>query len=126
MNAGTHNDGSSRIRGPIVVFITIDGFPARALKDPRLPMPTLRKLEASGAHAEAMQPISPSVTWPNHTTLITGVDASDHHIMANGLIVLPSDGAEPVVKSWVPKDDLIHARTLYDAAEGQPLTEALQ
>ena len=70
------NDGSAATKGPIVVMITIDGFPARALKDPRLPMPTLRMLEVNGAYADAMQPINPTVTWPNHTALVTGVDAS--------------------------------------------------
>ena len=44
---------------PIVVVITIDGLPARALADPRLPMPTLRSLAAKGAVATAMQPINP-------------------------------------------------------------------
>jgi predicted AlkP superfamily pyrophosphatase or phosphodiesterase len=109
------NDGTAATSGPIVVLITIDGFPARALQDPRLPMPTLRMLEANGAHADAMQPINPTVTWPNHTTLITGVNASEHHVMANGLITAPSDGSAIEVKPWVPKGELVHARTLYDA-----------
>lgn len=109
------NDGTAATHGAIVVLITIDGFPARALKDPRLPMPTLRRLQQEGAYAQAMQPINPSVTWPNHTTLITGVNASEHHVMANGLITLASDGTMPDVKPWTPKDELVHARTLYDA-----------
>lgn len=109
------NDGTAAKHGPIVVLITIDGFPARALKDPKLPMPTLRKLQQEGAYAQAMQPINPSVTWPNHTTLITGVKASEHHVMANGLITFPRDGSMPEVKPWTPKDELVHARTLYDA-----------
>jgi predicted AlkP superfamily pyrophosphatase or phosphodiesterase len=109
------NDGMAATHGPIVVLVTIDGFPARALKDPRLPMPTLRKLQAAGAYAEAMQPINPSVTWPNHTTLITGVKASEHHVMANGLITFPSGGSAPDVKPWTPKNELVHAQTLYDA-----------
>ena len=46
----TSNDGTAAVQGPIVVLITIDGFPARALKDPRLLMPALRMLEANGAH----------------------------------------------------------------------------
>jgi predicted AlkP superfamily pyrophosphatase or phosphodiesterase len=116
------NDGSAATRGPIVVLITIDGFPARALKDPLLPMPTLRKLQADGAYAEAMQPINPSVTWPNHTTLITGVTAAEHHVMANGLISMPADGSELEVKPWVSRDELVHARTLYDALAGQGMT----
>ncbi|RDS79526.1 alkaline phosphatase family protein [Dyella monticola] len=109
------DDGTAATHGPIVVLITIDGFPARALKDPRLPMPTLRKLQEDGAYADAMQPINPSVTWPNHTTLITGVNASVHHVMANGLITFPPDGSMVRVKPWTPKDELVHATTLYDA-----------
>jgi predicted AlkP superfamily pyrophosphatase or phosphodiesterase len=111
----TSNDGTAATHGPIVVLITIDGFPARALKDSRLPMPTLRKLQQQGAYAQAMQPINPTVTWPNHTTLITGVNAAEHHVMANGLITFPADGSAPEVKPWTPKDELVHARTLYDA-----------
>lgn len=112
---GTTNDGSAARSGPIVVLVTLDGLPARALDDPRLPMPTLRKMEAEGAHADAMQPINPTITWPNHTTLITGVPAGMHHVMANGLITLPTDGSKPVVRPWVNKDRLVNAQTLYDA-----------
>lgn len=109
---------------PIVIVISLDGFPARALQDPRLPMPTLRALAASGAVAHAMRPINPTVTWPNHTTLVTGVDASHHHVMANGLITFPSDGGEPEIKPWIAKDKLVHARTLYEAAKEKGLTTA--
>lgn len=116
------NDGTAASKGPIVVLITIDGFPARALKDPRLPMPTLRKLQAEGSYAEAMQPINPAITWPNHTTLITGVNAAGHHVMANGLITLPDDGGEIAVKPWVPKEQLVNARTLYDALAEQGMS----
>jgi predicted AlkP superfamily pyrophosphatase or phosphodiesterase len=118
----TANDGTAATHGPIVVLITIDGFPARALKDPRLPMPTLRKLQADGVYAEAMQPINPAVTWPNHTALITGVNAAGHHVLANGLITLPADGSKIQVKPWVPKDELVHARTLYDAVAEQGMS----
>ncbi|WP_263383989.1 alkaline phosphatase family protein [Granulicella arctica] len=107
---------------PIVVLITIDGFPARALLDPRLPMPTLRKLAADGVAATAMRPINPTVTWPNHTALITGVNASQHFVMANGRIEFPSDGGAPAVKPWVDKAKLVHARTLYDAAAEKGMT----
>ncbi|MBE1160771.1 alkaline phosphatase family protein [Dyella acidiphila] len=116
------DDGTAAGRGPIVVLITIDGFPARALNDPRLPMPTLRKLQAAGAYAQGMQPINPAVTWPNHTTLITGVTAAEHHVMANGLITLPADGSQLEVKPWTPKDQLVHARTLYDALAAQGMS----
>ncbi len=116
------DDGSAATNGPIVVMITIDGFPARALDDPRLPMPELRMLEANGAHADVMQPVNPTVTWPNHTALITGVNASVHHVMVNGLITFPDDGSAPEVKPWVPRDTLVHAETLYDAAAAAGMT----
>jgi predicted AlkP superfamily pyrophosphatase or phosphodiesterase len=113
-NAGTQQ--------PIVVVITIDGFPARALEDPRLPMPTLRSLAAAGAVSSAMRPINPTVTWPNHTAMITGVDASEHHVMGNGLLVFPADGTAPKVEPWTDKNKLVHARTLYEAAAEKGLT----
>jgi hypothetical protein len=107
---------------PIVIVVTIDGFPPRPFADPRLPMPTLRSLTAKGAVATAMQPINPTVTWPNHTSIITGVNASHHFVMANGLIVLPADGTAPKIEPWTDKDKLVHARTLYDAATEKGLT----
>lgn len=107
---------------PLVILVTMDGMPARALEDPRLPMPTLRSLAAHGVVAKSMQPINPTVTWPNHTAILTGVDATVHHVMANGLIVFPPDGSAPEIKPWVPKEELVHARTLYDAAAEKGLT----
>lgn len=120
--AAGNNDGSAAHAGPIVVLITLDGFPARALDDARLPMPTLRALQAKGAWARTMQPVNPTVTWPNHTALITGVNASEHHVLANGLIVLPADGAAVDVKPWVPRPQLVHAPTLYDALATKGMT----
>jgi predicted AlkP superfamily pyrophosphatase or phosphodiesterase len=56
-----------------VVIISLDGFPAKALDDPYLPIPTLRRLAASGAMAKTMRPVNPTVTWANHTAMVTGV-----------------------------------------------------
>jgi hypothetical protein len=35
-----------------VILITMDGFPAYVFKDPRAPVPTLRKLAAEGVSAD--------------------------------------------------------------------------
>ena len=59
-----------------VVVISLDGFPAYALDDPRLPIPTLRKLAREGAVARSMRPVNPTVTWPNHTAIVTGGSSS--------------------------------------------------
>lgn len=107
---------NSKADRPIVILITIDGFPARALDDPSLPMPMLREMAKSGAVSKGMIPINPTVTWPNHTTLITGVDASRHHLIANGLLVVPDDGGPIQMKSDLEKSVLVQAPTLYEIA----------
>ena len=110
------------INAPTVILITLDGFPARALLDPQLPMPHLRALAAAGVAAQSMRPINPTVTWPNHTAMVTGVDASHHFVVANGLIQQSTDGLAPKLDRIATKDKLVHARTLYEAASEKGLT----
>jgi predicted AlkP superfamily pyrophosphatase or phosphodiesterase len=107
-----------------VVVLSLDGFPAYALDDPRLPIPTLRKLAREGAAATAMQPINPTVTWPNHTTMVTGVDASHHHVLFNGLLTRNPDDTSMTIEPWRNKDLLVHAETVYDVAYRAGLTTA--
>lgn len=97
-------------------MISLDGFPAYALDDPRLPMPTLRRLQREGAAAASMRPVNPTVTWPNHTAMVTGVDVSKHHVLYNGLLTHPGGGALPVVEPWRDKEEMVHAPTVYDLA----------
>src|SRR3954451_13648406 len=70
----------------MVVLISLDGFPGFALEDPKQPVPTLRALVRSGASAR-MHPIDPTITWPNHTAMVTGVHADQHGLLLNGTIV---------------------------------------
>src|SRR5438046_378839 len=73
--------------GRTVVVISLDGFPGFALDDPKLPVPTLRRLAAQGSMARRMTTVNPTVTWPNHTAIVTGVDASRHGLLVNGTLV---------------------------------------
>jgi predicted AlkP superfamily pyrophosphatase or phosphodiesterase len=69
-----------------VVVITIDGLPAYLLDDPQASLPVIRGLARSGAAAAGgMRVSNPSVTWPNHTTLMTGVHPKRHGVLYNGL-----------------------------------------
>jgi len=70
--------------GRKVVVISLDAFGAESLRDPHLPAPTLHHLMKIGAFATAMNPINPTVTWPNHTAMVSGVNASRHHVVVNG------------------------------------------
>jgi predicted AlkP superfamily pyrophosphatase or phosphodiesterase len=107
-----------------VVLISVDGFPAWMWKDPSLPVPNLRKLAAEGAQTEAMTVSNPSITWINHTTLVTGVNPQKHGVLFNGLLVRQEGGAPPKIEPWVHKNRLVHVPTLYDVAHQAGLTTA--
>lgn len=107
----------------MVIVISLDGFPANALEDSKLPVPTLRRLMRGGISAR-MTTINPTVTWPNHTTLVTGVRADQHGLLVNGTIV-PTGKWPPVkVDPMVDKDKMVHVPTVYDAAHEAGLTTA--
>jgi predicted AlkP superfamily pyrophosphatase or phosphodiesterase len=97
-----------------VVLITIDGLAARYLQDPAAPLPTLRKLAALGASAEGMTVANPSITWPNHTTLVTGVHAEKHSVLFNGVLVRSGPGLSVNVDPKREKIDLVSGTTLFD------------
>lgn len=109
--------------GNHVVIITLDGFPGWALDDPYLPVPTLRSLAARGAIAAGMRPVNPTVTWPNHTAIVTGVTPAKHGVLFNGTLVR-DPGVPPRVEPWRAKKDMVHVPTLYDAVHDQGLTTA--
>lgn len=106
-----------------VVIITLDGFAGWALDDPHLPVPTLRRLAARGAVARGMRPVNPSVTWPNHTTLVTGVTPARHGVLFNGILVR-KPGVPPVIEPWRDKREMVRVKTLYDLAHERGLTTA--
>ena len=84
-----------------VLMISIDGLKPEYVTQASQHgghFPVLEGFLKDGTYADGVIPVLPSVTYPDHTTLITGVDASVHHVMANGLIELPKDGSAPMVK----------------------------
>ena len=109
---------------PKVVVISLDAFGAASLHEPGLPAPTLQALMRRGVYAVSMRPINPTVTWPNHTAMVTGVDASRHHVLVNGLIVGQRTGALPAIDMDAPKSRLVAVPTVYDAAHDAGLTTA--
>jgi predicted AlkP superfamily pyrophosphatase or phosphodiesterase len=106
----------------IVVLISIDGFPAYALEDPRLPAPTLQRLMREGSSARGMTIVNPAVTWPNHTTLATGVAPARHGVLYNGLL-LAEPGKPPRVEQR-SRADLLRVPTVYDLAHQAGLSTA--
>jgi len=82
-----------------VILISIDGFRADYLD--RGISPTLSALAAGGVRAERMIPSFPSVTFPNHTTLVTGL-YPDHNGIVNNAFM---DRAMPGPFSMASKDE---------------------
>ena len=107
-----------------VVIISLDAFPAETLQDPHIAAPTLHALMKSGSYARSMQPINPTVTWPNHTAMVTGQNASQHHVIVNGLIVDQRTAKAPRVDAQASKDQLVAVPTVYDLAHKAGLTTA--
>lgn len=107
-----------------VILVSLDGFPAWLWRDPALSVPNLRKLAAEGASAEAMTVSNPSITWINHTTLVTGVTPRRHGVLFNGLLVRQGNDKPPKLEQWADKDRMVFAPTLYDLAHEAGLTTA--
>ena len=71
-----------------VVLISVDGMlPAYYLEADKLGLqiPTLRALMKEGVHATGATSVMPSVTFPAHTTMITGVNPARHGITNNSI-----------------------------------------
>ena len=69
-----------------LLLISIDGMrPDYVLKadEHGLKIPHLRKLLKDGAHATGVRGVLPTVTYPSHTTILTGVWPVKHHIYSN-------------------------------------------
>jgi predicted AlkP superfamily pyrophosphatase or phosphodiesterase len=111
-------------RKPMVVVISLDAFGASLLKQPLLPVPTLHALMASGSYATSMQPVNPTVTWPNHTSMVTGVVPAKHGLIANGQILDQRTGKTPRVEFHADKATLVHVPTVYDEAHDAGLVTA--
>jgi predicted AlkP superfamily pyrophosphatase or phosphodiesterase len=107
-----------------VVVFSIDGFSNIMLQNPETSVPTIRRLIREGASASGgMHPVNPTVTWPNHTSMVTGVDAARHGLLYNGLPIR-TPGKPMRIAAAVPKTELVLAPTVYDLAHSAGLKTA--
>jgi predicted AlkP superfamily pyrophosphatase or phosphodiesterase len=97
-----------------VILITIDGAAGYYLSDSNASLPTLRRLASEGAMAEGMRVSNPAITWPNHTTLVTGVHPEKHSVLFNGVLVRPGPGLAVRVDGARDRAELVAVPTLYD------------
>lgn len=99
-----------------LLVVSIDGLDHRWLRDADelgLKIPALRGLLRRGARADGVTGIVPTVTWPSHTTLISGVPAPEHGILSN-------DRGGRGVRWWYAR--YLTATTLWEAARRKGLS----
>ncbi len=113
--------------GPVkhVVLVSVDGLSGSYLNDPRAKMPNLRAIAAQGAQARGMLTSFPSVTWPSHTSIVTGSYPARHGVIGNAVWSRTTGKQVTYIGDPVlTKDQAIRSPTLYDVAHGAGLSTA--
>lgn len=68
---------------PPLLLISVDGLRPQDINQAL--MPNLSRLAQTGVRAEGMTPSYPSLTFPNHYTLVTGLRPDQHGIVHNSM-----------------------------------------
>ena len=100
---------------PLLVVISIDGLRpdyVTAADEHGAKVPNLRRFLKEGAYADGVEGVVPTVTYPSHTTLITGVWPAKHGILANTTF----DPLQKNYQGWYWYAEDIRVPTLWDAA----------
>jgi predicted AlkP superfamily pyrophosphatase or phosphodiesterase len=71
----------AQTRDPLLVLVSFDGWRWDYID--RANVPNLKALAARGVRAKELIPSFPSLTFPNHYTLVTGLYPGHHGIVAN-------------------------------------------
>jgi|SRR6266404_557 predicted AlkP superfamily pyrophosphatase or phosphodiesterase len=108
---------------PLLVMISVDGMrpdyvtgaDAHGAK-----IPQLRRFMKEGSYADGVVGVVPTVTYPSHTTLVTGVWPAKHGILGNTTF----DPLQKNSQGWYWYTEDIRVPTLWDAAAGAGRTTA--
>jgi predicted AlkP superfamily pyrophosphatase or phosphodiesterase len=107
--------------GRKVVVISVDGLRPDFYLNNEFSAPVLKGLVQKGAVAQGMLPVFPSLTYPVHATLMTGVTSAKHGILSN-MIFSPETGPS---YNWYREAASIKAPTLWDRAKAAGLKTAI-
>jgi predicted AlkP superfamily pyrophosphatase or phosphodiesterase len=99
----------------LLVVISIDGLRPDYVTEAEahgVKVPNLRRFLKDGTYAEGVTGVIPTVTYPSHTTLVTGVWPAVHGIQANTTF----DPLQRNYQGWYWYAEDIRVPTLWDAA----------
>ena len=100
---------------PLLVMISVDGLRpdyVTAADQHGAKIPALRRFLTDGAFAAGVEGVIPTLTYPSHTTLLTGAWPAKHGIFSNTLFE-PQRARD---HSWYWYAEEIRVPTLWDAA----------
>ncbi|HEX3397196.1 MAG TPA: ectonucleotide pyrophosphatase/phosphodiesterase [Steroidobacteraceae bacterium] len=106
-----------------VLMISVDGLKPEYVLDADahgLKIPFLRGLMRDGAYARGVTGVWPTVTYPSHTTLLTGVSPAEHGIYNN----LEFDPKNTFANAWYWYAQQIRVPTLWQAAHEAKISTA--
>ena len=102
-----------------LVLISIDALRPEFYLDDAYAPPALRALLRAGSHARAVTPVFPSVTYPGHASIVTGVSPARHGVLFNR-IGSPTGGPS----RWYEEAKDLRAPPLWEIAHAAGLTTA--
>lgn len=102
-----------------VILISIDGLRPEFYKDSTWNMVNLRQGLKTGAYADGVNGVFPSVTYPSHTAMITGQKPIKHGIYYNTPVETDS-----ITGKWYWNYKGIEVPTLFDKAKEKQLVTA--
>ncbi len=108
---------------PLLVVISVDGLRPdyiTAAEQHGAKVPHLRRFLQEGTYAEGVTGVIPTVTYPSHTTLLTGVSPARHGIWGNSTF----DPLQKNHEGWYWYTEDIRVPTLWDAASAAGRTTA--
>jgi hypothetical protein len=106
-----------------VLLISVDGLRpdyVTQADEHHLRIPNLRGMLANGTYADGVTGVFPTVTYPSHTTLVTGVWPAEHGILNNTRF----DPERNLFNAWYWYADQIKTPTLWSAARAAGLHTA--
>lgn len=98
-----------------VLLVSIDGLRPDFYNNDQWIAPTLKQLKKEGVYANKNYGIFPSVTYPSHTTIITGTLPARHGIYYNAPFEAPPS-------RWYWEENFIKVPTLWDAVKSKGMT----
>ena len=109
--------GSSAWAAPLadhVVLVSVDGFRPDFYLDREWPAPTIQQMAEEGVKAERVRSVFPSVTYPAHTTVVTGALPARHGVYYNN----PFEATGQTGR-WYWDYEALETPTLWTALHGQ-------